>query len=82
MSDDYYVTMSTLEYFPGVPAYHSKDLVRWERFPHALTRPEHLRLYKGGTWAPSLSHENSTSYMTTAARWLYDAFARLFPQSF
>ena len=30
VGDDYYLVTSTFEYFPGVPVYHSKDLVHWK----------------------------------------------------
>jgi hypothetical protein len=30
MGEDYYLVNSTFEYFPGVPVFHSKDLVNWE----------------------------------------------------
>ena len=28
--DDYYVAVSTFEWFPGIPIYHSKDMKHWE----------------------------------------------------
>ena len=31
VGDDYYVVNSSFQYFPGVPIYHSKDLVNWEQ---------------------------------------------------
>jgi len=31
VGDDYYTVHSSFEYFPGVPIFHSKDLVHWER---------------------------------------------------
>jgi alpha-N-arabinofuranosidase len=30
VGDDFYLVTSTFEYFPGVPVFHSKDLVNWE----------------------------------------------------
>ena len=36
VDDDFYLVTSTFEYFPGVPVYHSKDLVHWEQIGHAL----------------------------------------------
>ena len=30
VGDDFYVVNSSFHYFPGVPIYHSKDLVNWE----------------------------------------------------
>ncbi|QRW02008.1 glycoside hydrolase family 43 protein [Ceratobasidium sp. AG-Ba] len=34
---DYFVATSTFEFFPGVPIYHSKDLIKWETIGHAST---------------------------------------------
>ena len=28
--DDYYLAVSTFEWFPGIPVYHSRDLKNWE----------------------------------------------------
>lgn len=39
---DYYLVTSTFEYFPGVPVYHSTDLVNWRQVGHALTRRSQL----------------------------------------
>ena len=30
VEDDYYLVTSSFQYYPGVPLYHSKDLVNWE----------------------------------------------------
>jgi len=38
VSDDFYLVTSSFEYFPGVPVYHSKDLVNWEMIGHVLSR--------------------------------------------
>ena len=38
VGDDYYMVTSTFHYFPGVPLYHSKDLVNWEQIGHVLDR--------------------------------------------
>src|SRR5262245_61971534 len=37
--DDYYVATSSFAYFPGVPLFHSKDLVNWTQIGHILDRP-------------------------------------------
>ena len=29
VGSDYYIVNSTFEFFPGVPVYHSKNLVNW-----------------------------------------------------
>ena len=36
--DDYYLVNSSFQYFPGVPLFHSKDLVNWEQIGNCLTR--------------------------------------------
>ena len=33
--DDFYLVNSTFQYFPGVPVFHSKDLVNWEKWATA-----------------------------------------------
>mgnify|MGYP000018763296 FL=1 len=30
VGDDFYLVNSTFEFYPGVPVYHSKNLVNWE----------------------------------------------------
>lgn len=58
--DDYYVAVSSFEWFPGIPIYHSKDLKNWELYTHVLTNPEKLDLRKlpsaKGIWAPCLTY--------------------------
>lgn len=58
--DDYYVAVSSFEWFPGIPIYHSKDLKNWELYTHVLTDPEKLDLRKlpsaKGIWAPCLTY--------------------------
>jgi xylan 1,4-beta-xylosidase len=60
VGDDYYLATSTFEWFPGVPIYHSRDLVSWRLIGHALTETRTLDLRgvpdSGGIWAPSLSY--------------------------
>ena len=57
--DDYYVAVSSFEWFPGVPVYHSRDLKNWRLLTHCLQDQQVLdlrRLPSGkGIWAPSLS---------------------------
>src|SRR5512141_2594734 len=38
VGDDYYLVTSTFEYFPGVPGFHSKDRVNWDRSGYAIPR--------------------------------------------
>ena len=35
--DDYYLAVSSFEWLPGIPVYHSKDLKNWERLDNLKT---------------------------------------------
>jgi alpha-N-arabinofuranosidase len=69
VGDDYYLVTSTFEYYPGVPIYHSKDLVNWNMIGHVLHRPEQLDLDNvastAGIYAPTLRYYNGVFYMIT-----------------
>jgi len=69
VGNDYYLATSSFEYFPGVPIYHSLDLVHWKMIGHALNRPTQLNLdsinCSGGIYAPTLRYNNGTFYMIT-----------------
>jgi xylan 1,4-beta-xylosidase len=58
--EDYYLAVSTFEWFPGVPVYHSRDLKHWELYTHILTDDEQVDLKKlpsaKGIWAPCLTY--------------------------
>jgi len=73
VGDDYYMVHSTFEYFPGVPVFHSKDLVHWRQIGHVLTRKSQLKLDKmrasGGIFAPTIRHHDGTFYMITTLVW-------------
>ena len=36
VDDNYYLINSTFEYFPGIPIYHSRDLINWNLIGNAL----------------------------------------------
>lgn len=69
VGEDYYMAHSSFEYFPGVPIFHSKDLIHWEQIGHALTRKSQLKLdtvpASRGIYAPTLRFHNDTFYMIT-----------------
>ena len=67
--DDFYLVNSTFQYFPGVPVFHSKDLVNWEQIGNCLTRPTQVDL-KGtdgnsGIYAPTIRYNNGRFYVVT-----------------
>lgn len=58
--DDYYLAVSSFEWFPGIPIYHSRDLKHWELYAHALQNADNPDLKKlpsaKGIWAPCLTY--------------------------
>ena len=50
VGDDFYLVNSSFQYFPGVPIFHSRDLVHWQQIGHVLTRPSQLPLKNASTW--------------------------------
>ncbi len=69
--ENFFMVTSTFSYYPGVPLFHSKDLMNWKQVGHVLNRPEQLPL-KGqktseGIFAPAISYNphNKTWYMIT-----------------
>ena len=65
--DDYYIAVSTFEWWPGVKLFHSKDLQNWTQIGAALTRKSQLDMIgdptSGGVWAPCLSYDNGRFYL-------------------
>ncbi|MXP26255.1 family 43 glycosylhydrolase [Altererythrobacter indicus] len=57
---DFYLTTSTFNYFPGIPIYHSTDLVNWRLIGHAIDRPEQFDFSNMRTtdaiYAPTISY--------------------------
>lgn len=64
---DYYLVNSTFEYFPGLPIFHSTDLVNWTQLGHVIDRPEQLdyrsRRVSGGLYAPAISYYKGLFYV-------------------
>ena len=59
---DYYLVTSSFEFFPGVPVFHSRDLVHWRQIGHCLTRKEQLNLEgvpcSRGIYAPTIRYHS------------------------
>ncbi len=62
--DDYYLISSTFEYFPGVPVFHSKDLINWEQIGHCIERPDQLP-GNLNIFAATIRYHDGTFYMIT-----------------
>ncbi len=67
VGDDYYLVTSTFEYFPGLPIFHSRDLVHWRQIGHVLDRPSQLPLDgvrpSGGLYAPTIRYSQGVFYV-------------------
>ncbi|MBU1309795.1 MAG: glycoside hydrolase family 43 protein [Gammaproteobacteria bacterium] len=67
--DDYYMTVSSFTYTPGLPILHSRDLVNWQIVGYALTRESQLQMHdlqvSRGIFAPTLRYHNGTYYLIT-----------------
>jgi xylan 1,4-beta-xylosidase len=67
VGDDYYLATSTFEWLPGVPVYHSRDLVNWRLLTHILTEERLANLTgvadSAGVWAPSLSYADGQFWL-------------------
>ncbi|MDE6271118.1 MAG: glycoside hydrolase family 43 protein [Muribaculaceae bacterium] len=69
---DYFLVTSTFVYYPGVPIFHSRDMVNWRQIGHVLNRQSQLKNFpgqhvSGGIFAPAISYNpaNGTYYMIT-----------------
>lgn len=60
--DDYYMTFSSFDTYPGLTLWHSRDLVNWQPLSAALTTPI------GSVWAPELVLHRSRYYLYIPAR--------------
>lgn len=74
VGEDYYMTISSFNMMPGLPIYHSKDLVNWQLLSYALAEhPKAFFTYKNrsekelnydyprpskGVWAPSFEYHD------------------------
>jgi xylan 1,4-beta-xylosidase len=67
VGEDYYIAVSTFEWFPGIQVYHSRDLENWRLAARPLNRPSMLDM-RGepdscGIWAPCLSHADGQFWL-------------------
>lgn len=62
VGDDYYLTFSSFDAYPGILIWHSRDLVNWVPVTAALRQPI------GSVWAPDLVHHQGRFYCYIPAR--------------
>lgn len=69
VDSDFYLVNSSFQFFPGVPVWHSRDLVNWEQIGNVLDRPSQLPLGNANAWlgiyAPTIRYNDGTFYMVT-----------------
>ncbi|WP_445193111.1 glycoside hydrolase family 43 protein [Sphingomonas sp. Tas61C01] len=69
VGDDFYLVNSTFSWFPGVPVFHSRDLVHWRQIGNAIDRPTQLDFARlgmsRGIFAPDISYHEGRFYIVT-----------------
>lgn len=72
VGQDYYLVTSSFEYFPGIPVYHSRDLVNWTQIGNCVDRPGMLPLADAlpdmGIWAPTIRYHQGRFYVTATEK--------------
>ncbi|WP_340106006.1 glycoside hydrolase family 43 protein [Rhodohalobacter sp. 8-1] len=67
VEDDYYMVHSSFSYYPGIPIFHSTDLVNWRQIGHVLNRPSQLPVnglgLSRGIFAPTIEYHDGTFYV-------------------
>lgn len=69
IGQDYYLVNSSFTHYPGLPVFHSRDLVSWRQVGNALERPGQFS-FKGlrssrGIFAPDISYKDGVFYIVT-----------------
>ena len=69
VGDDYYLVNSTFIWYPGIPIYHSKDLVNWKLIGHGINRPNQINLDgledRQGIYAATIRYHEGIFYLIT-----------------
>lgn len=72
VGNDYYLVNSSFVFFPGLPVYHSNDLIHWSLIGHAAENLEYSGLggLPGGFgfWAPDISFFNGRFWVVATLR--------------
>lgn len=71
VGDDYYMVTSSFTWYPGIPVYHSRDLVNWELIGHGIDSPDKVDFERlndnDGIWAVTIRHHEGIFYLITTA---------------
>lgn len=67
VGEDFYLVTSTFSWFPGIPVFHSRDLVHWTQIGNAIDRPGMLDFKRlglsRGVFAPSIQAKDGIFYL-------------------
>jgi xylan 1,4-beta-xylosidase len=67
VGEDFYLVNSSFAHFPGLPVFHSKDLVHWTQIGNAIDRPGQLdfigRKTSEAVFAPDISFHDGVFYI-------------------
>lgn len=66
--NDYYLVNSSFAYYPGLPLFHSTNLIDWKQIGYAMDRPSQLDLTgapvaNGGLYAPTIRYHKGLFYI-------------------
>lgn len=68
VGNDYYLVTSTFAYFPGIPVFHSIDLVNWKLLGHVITSADQMDFtglgVSRGIFAPTIRYHDGLFYVT------------------
>jgi xylan 1,4-beta-xylosidase len=68
VGNNYYLVTSTFSYYPGIPIFHSTDLVNWKQIGNVMSRPSQLNLdglgVSEGIFAPAIRYHKGVFYVT------------------
>ncbi len=69
VNNDYYLVTSSFTCYPGIPVYHSKDLVNWELIGYGINRAGQLNFSglkdKNGVWAVTIRYHKGIFYLVS-----------------
>lgn len=67
VGSDYYLVNSSFAYFPGLPIFHSTDLVNWKQIGNAMDRNDQFKIgdaqVSRGLFAPTMHHHKGIFYI-------------------
>jgi alpha-N-arabinofuranosidase len=68
VGQDFYLVTSTFGWFPGLPVFHSRDLVNWEQIGNAIDRPgmvdfTSMGIVADALYAPAITFHDGTFYI-------------------